>query len=196
MATDTQVKDTLAWFKVDVGAVSGYGGGTAGTVSRGVLGSGRFFGVVEEFTPPSLEARQLEMPVAGDGVQWADGGLEPLVLTFSSKRYIGNLDALFMHEITLFANGALVNPGYARTQRVTARGTVRIVNPNPWQPGDTPAKQLTLDCFAYRLDEVPETGPAFTAVDINTRTLKRVIDGIDQWAPIRRALGLSSEAVG
>ena len=160
------------------------------------MGSDKYYGLTDSVTPPSLTVRRLEMPIAGDSIQWADGGLEPMELTFESKRYSGNLDALLLHEVQLTITGALVTGAVARSYKIIARGTVTEVRGDPWTPGETPPKALLLDLFAYRVSETPNNGAEFVACDINTRVMKREISGFDQLAALRTALGISSGPVG
>ena len=193
MPADLRAKDQLTHFKVDVTGIVGYGGaGVPGGAALGAMGSDKYYGLTDSVTPPSLTVRRIEMPIAGDSIQWADGGLEPMELTFESKRYSGNLDALMLHEVQLTITGALVTGPIARSYKIIARGTVTEVRGDPWTPGETPPKALLLDLFAYRISETPNNGAEFVAIDINTRIMKREISGFDQLANLRTALGIGT----
>ena len=195
---DIVVKDQLTHFKASITDLSGYRGGDlpSGAGSRGLQPTDYFYGLVTGFTPPPLTVRKLEMPIGGDSMPWADGGLEPLTVGFVTRRYVGALDALFMHEATFTFNGALVTGATARRIQREVSGTVTVVTPGESAPNTPPPYTLEIDAYAYKVTEISAAGASTVHVDINTRTMKRIIDGVDQLAHVRVALGMSGDAAG
>ena len=64
-------------------------------------------------------------------------------------------------------------------------GTIRMITPDAWQPGQKAAKEYTVDCRYYRYEQDGEV-----IHEIDVVNMIRVINGTDRLAEIRAAIGV------
>lgn len=150
-----------------------------------------YAGNVEEFEPPKLALKIEEHRAGGmDAPLEIDMGMEALMATATLSN--ADRDALKLFGL---APGNLVpmtmrgsqetETGEAEAVAISLRGTIKEVDPGTWKPGEKAPCKLTMSLRYYKLEVDGEI-----VHEIDVENMKRVINGVDQLAARRQALGL------
>ena len=147
-----------------------------------------YAGQCNQVTLPSTAIQTEEMRAGGmDGPEEMDMGLAAMRASLQFMSVPAEvLKLLGKPDIQITVRGALRSSD-ASVKKATATMSGKFIENNPgnWQPGQTANFTTTFSAYAYKLTIAGET-----IHDINNRTYKRVIDGVDQLAALRAALGL------
>lgn len=150
-----------------------------------------FAGRVDEATPPKLAIKTEEYRAGGmDAPAEIDLGMEKLEASFTVLehdpavyRQFGLLDG---REVSVKLRGAQQgSDGAVAPMAVTLRGLYKELDGGNWKAGEKGSLKASLSCRYYKLEI---GGSAVIEIDIDN--MKRVIDGADQLAAIRAAIGL------
>ncbi len=150
-----------------------------------------YAGQVTEYNAPDL-ALLIEDHRAGgmDGPVGLEMGMEGLETSFSLSAYDADVLALFGiaqgRTVACTARGALESyDGTVKAVVHAMRGKITRMARGTWTPGTLPALQVTM-----RLDYYRETHDGRELHEIDLINMVRVIDGVDQLAEQRAALGI------
>jgi len=150
-----------------------------------------YAGNCEEVTPPKL-AIKLERFLAGglDGSLPIDMGTEDMELRFKVNDL--GADALSTYgviggpDFTANLRGALQNlDGSIESVLISCRGKINEVTPSAWQAGQKANDEFAMALTYYRKDV-----DGSTVIEIDLPNMIRRINGVDQLANIRAAIGL------
>lgn len=150
-----------------------------------------YAGQVEEYTPPVLGIQTEDFRGGGmDAPEAIDMGMEKLESSFVLIAYDADVLSLFGFvaggEIPLTVRGAVQSvDGTVKPVVHNMRGKIRKLDSGSWKPGDKPSLTVELDLHYYRLQH-----DGRTIHEIDVRNMLRTINGVDQLAEQRRALGL------
>lgn len=148
-------------------------------------------GKIGDYTPPVIAAATEDYRAGGMDAPIDIGmGQEKMIMSFVLRDY--NADTLALWGVSpgrlipLTARGALESEDGTVTPVIhTMRG--KIINPDrgTWSPG-----QSASITFNLSLDAFKETVGARVVYDIDVVNMKRIVDGVDQLAEQRAALGI------
>ncbi len=149
-----------------------------------------YAGRAEEVTPPKLTIKTEEIRAGGmDAPIAVDLGMEKLECQFNLIEYDAELLKQFGlvsgNAVQLTLRGALVDDTTTTPMIINVRGMFTEVDMGKFKAGDKATMQCSVACQYYSLDI---GGSRIIEIDINNMT--RVIDGVDQMAEIREAIGL------
>lgn len=150
-----------------------------------------FAGRVDEVTPPKLAIKADEYQAGGmDAPADIDIGMEKLEASFSVFEH----DPVIYRQFGLL-DGTQVNVKFRGAQQgsdgvvvpmvVTLRGLYKELDGGNWKAGEKGSLKATISCRYYKLEI---DGSAVVEIDVDNMT--RVINGTDQLAAIRTAIGL------
>jgi len=151
-----------------------------------------YAGKVDELMPPKLTIKTEEFRAGGlDAPVQVDLGMEKLECSWSMVEYNRDVLALFgllsSDPVQIVFRGALQRQGEdAVAVKLTVRGVVKEQDPGTWKAGDKPAAMKFTSACTYYAEEID--GVVTKEIDIENMT--RVIDGDDQMASLRDALGI------
>ena len=150
-----------------------------------------YAGKVTEFDPPKLTVKMEEYRAGGmDAPIEVDMGMEKLeaMLTLADI----DADALKLFGIVKGARAPMTLRGgqQGRDGTVEAlahhlRGRVKEVDWGTWKPGEVSPVKLSVALDYYKFEVAGET-----VHEIDIENMVRIIDGVDQMAEMRQALGL------
>ncbi|MBF0304190.1 MAG: phage major tail tube protein [Alphaproteobacteria bacterium] len=150
-----------------------------------------FAGRVDEVGPPKLAIKTEEFRGGGmDAPGEIDMGMEKLEASFTVSehdpviyRQFGLLDG---KQVNLTLRGAQQGADGAVVPMVcTLRGMYKELDAGNWKAGDKGSLKASMSCRYYKLEI---DGSAVIEIDVDNMT--RVINGADQMAAIRAALGM------
>ena len=150
-----------------------------------------YAGDVTEFTPPTLSLSTEEHRAGGmDAPVTLDMGMEAIETSFQLTNYDANLLRQFGlregNQVPLVGRGAMESyDGTVRPVVVTMRGKITGLDRGSWSPGSVASMTVTLRADYYR-----EEHDGSTIYEIDVQNMVRVIDGQDQLAELRQALGV------
>ncbi len=149
-----------------------------------------YAGRAEEVTPPKLTIKTEEIRNGGmDAPISVDLGMEKLECQFILIEYDPELLKQFGlvsgNSVQLTLRGALVDETSTTPMVIGLRGMFTEVDMGKFKAGDKSTLQCTVACRYYSLDI---GGNKIIEIDVDNMT--RVIDGTDQLAAIREAIGL------
>lgn len=149
-----------------------------------------YAGRAEEVTPPKLTIKTEEIRAGGmDAPISVDLGMEKLECQFSLIEYdpeiLKQFGLISGNAVQLTLRGALVDDTTTTPMVIGVRGMFTEVDMGKFKAGDKATLQCSVACRYYSLDI---GGNRIIEVDIDNMT--RVIDGNDQMAEIREAIGL------
>lgn len=150
-----------------------------------------YAGQVEEYNAPVLTVKTEDFRGGGmDTSEALDMGLEKLECDFSLVAYDRDVLALFGFvpgaEVPVTIRGALQSvDGSVKSVTHTLRGKIRSLDSGTWKPGDKPSLTVTMDLHYYRLQH-----DGVVTHEIDVRNMIRTINGTDQLAEQRRAMGI------
>lgn len=149
-----------------------------------------YAGRAEEVTPPKLTIKTEEIRAGGmDAPISVDLGMEKLECQFVLIEYDTELLKQFGlvsgNSVQLTLRGALVDETSTTPMVIGLRGMFTEVDMGKFKAGDKSTLQCTVACRYYSLDI---GGNRLIEIDVDNMT--RVIDGTDQLAAVREAIGL------
>lgn len=150
-----------------------------------------YAGEVDELQLPKLAIKTEDFQGGGmDAPMEIDVGVEKLNATISLTGYDPDVIASWGlaegNDLQLQARGALESAdGSVEAVVVTMHGKINGLEMDPWKPAATSKLKFTINCryYAYRQD-------GRTLIEIDIKNFKRVINGVDQLAGMRSAIGL------
>ena len=141
---------------------------------------------------PKLTIKTEDYRAGGmDAAVKVDMGMEPLEAGFTMSSIDAELLKLFgltkEKETPLVFRGALRDDdGTVTAVLVSMRGQVTELDPGDWKPGEISETKYMASLRYYKFEH-----PVGTPVhEIDIDNYRRVIDGVDQLAEMRQALGL------
>ncbi|GIX31362.1 MAG: bacteriophage protein [Porticoccaceae bacterium] len=154
-----------------------------------VAGKG-YLGRVTEFTPPKLSPVVREYKAGGMSAEVAIpmGAVEKLECDFTLTGYDPDLFREFAvvpgRLVPLRFTGAMVDyDGTTRPIEITLRAVLAF-EPDAWKPAEASDLKISAMCHYYKLDIEGRT-----LHEIDPVNLVAIIDGTDQLAELRAALG-------
>ncbi|MDE0625480.1 MAG: phage major tail tube protein [Bryobacterales bacterium] len=150
-----------------------------------------YAGRVTEFDPPKLTIKTEDFRAGGmDAPRRIDMGMEPMesMVTLADV----DRDALKLfglvkgEDAAMTLRGGQEGPGTGVEAVVhQLRGRITEVDWGTWKPGDVSPVKLKMDLGYYKLEVDGETD-----IEIDVDNMVRIIDGEDQLAEMREALGI------
>jgi P2 family phage contractile tail tube protein len=151
-----------------------------------------YAGKVEEITLPKLTVKTEEYRAGGMDVPIAiDMGMEKLETDMTFSDYDSELFKLFGiisgNLVALTLRGALQEPDKTDAIPVVLhlRGTIRELDFGTWKAAEKATLKMAMDLRAYKL-----TYNNADVIEIDAENMIRKINGTDQLATFRTALGL------
>jgi P2 family phage contractile tail tube protein len=151
-----------------------------------------YAGKVEEITLPKLTIKTEEYRAGGMDVPIAiDMGMEKLETDMTFSDYDSEIFKLFGiisgNLVALTLRGALQEPDKTDAIPVVLhlRGTLRELDFGTWKAAEKATLKMAMDLRAYKL-----TYNNADVIEIDAENMIRKIDGTDQLATFRTALGL------
>ncbi len=149
-----------------------------------------YAGRVEEVSPPKLAIKTEELRAGGmDAPAEIDMGMEKLETGFTLVEYdpevLKQFGLVSGKAVQLTLRGALVDDTTTTPMVIKVQGMFKEIDFGKLKAGDKGAMQCNVACRYYSLEI---GGKKIVEVDIDNMT--RVIDGNDQMAEVRNAIGL------
>lgn len=152
-----------------------------------------FIGRIASFQPPKIAIATEDYQAGGmDAKIKIDVGLEELETTFTITGYdasvlglVGVKGGSTMNPVQLVAKGALEDGnGVVTPVEVTMQGIFTVSEPEEWKPGATSKVKFTTSLRYYKWVQGGKT-----VHEIDLLNFIRVVNGVDQLAAIRAAIG-------
>jgi uncharacterized protein len=150
-----------------------------------------YAGRVTEATPPTLSIQTEEFRAGGmDAPAEIDMGMEALELSFTLAEYdpavLRQFGLLDQNAVQVALRGAMVDNGTAATPIVVnGTGHFKEYDPGNFAAGEATEASFTMGLRYYRL-----TIDGGVVHEIDVENMVRVINGADQLAGIRAAIGI------
>ncbi|WP_284890565.1 phage major tail tube protein [Burkholderia sp. lyk4-R2A-23] len=150
-----------------------------------------YAGRATSMTPPKLKIKTDDFRAGGmDAAVKIDQGMEPLDASFAMAtmeyevlRFFGLVDQGAFNGV--FRAVFMDRSGKTKSAAVYLRGMLYEVDPGDWKPGDKVEAKFSVSCDYYKLEVA---GVIVHEIDIFA--CKRVINGVDQLAEVRKGLGM------
>ncbi|WP_174907004.1 phage major tail tube protein [Burkholderia diffusa] len=151
-----------------------------------------YAGRATSMTPPKLKLKTDDFRAAGmDAAVKVDQGMEPLEASFAMAtmeydvlKFFGLVDQGAFNGV--FRAVFKDRSGKSKSVVVYLRGMLYEVDPGEWKPGDKVDAKFNVSCDYYKLEI---DGAVVHEIDIFAS--KRVINGVDQLADVRKKLGMA-----
>ncbi len=149
-----------------------------------------YAGKVEELTPPKLTIKTEELRAGGmDAPVEIDMGMEKIETNFIliefDPQVLVRFGLVSGNAVALTLRGALVDDTTTTPMTIRAQGMFKEIDMGKFKAGDKPTMTCSVTCRYYLLEI---GGKQIVEIDIDNMT--RVIDGKDQLAEVRAAIGL------
>lgn len=150
-----------------------------------------YAGKVTEATPPTLTVKTDEFRAGGmDAPVEIDMGMEALNLSFILAEYsdslLGQFGLLDQNAVRVALRGAMVDNGTAATSIVVnGTGHFKEFDPGNFVAGDNTEAKLNMGLRYYKM-----TIGGDVIHEIDVENMVRIINGEDQLASIRTAIGI------
>ena len=149
-----------------------------------------YAGNVTEFQPPALKIKEEEYRAGGlDAPISIDMGMEKLECSFTLSSFnpaVFSLWGLFSSTKQFTARGAVQSyNGAVQPVTIAMTGNLRQIDPGAWKPGEKTENKFTVALLSYTF-----TLNGVVVHDIDILNMKRVINGVDQLAAQRAAIGI------
>jgi P2 family phage contractile tail tube protein len=149
-----------------------------------------YAGRAEEVTPPKLTIKTEELRAGGmDAPAEIDMGMEKIEAGFTLVEYdpelLKQFGVISGKAVQLTLRGALVDDTTATPMVIRVQGMFKEIDFGKFKAGDKGTMQCSVACRYYSLEI---DNKKLVEIDIDNMT--RVIDGNDQMADIRNAIGL------
>lgn len=153
----------------------------------------KMVGKIDNFKPPKLASIIEDFRGAGmDAAMPVDMGMEPLEASWQTSGIDRGTYAAFglMNGLrtTTIVRAAVVDPitGLPKPVIHTMVGTLTVVEPSEYKPGERATLTTTIKVIHYKLSH---TVPGVPLIEINIPLGIRIINGIDQLLAIRLITG-------
>ncbi len=152
-----------------------------------------FIGRVADFSPPKITLKMEDYQAGGmDAPIEIDVGLEKLETSFTITGYdpsvlglVGLKRGSTINPVQLVARGALEDGnGVVTPVEITMQGVFKTYEPEDWKPGATSKVKFTSNLRYYRF-----VHGGRVIHEINLLDFIRVVNGVDQLAAQRAAIG-------
>ena len=151
-----------------------------------------YAGRATSMTPPKLKLKTDDFRAAGmDAAVKVDQGMEALEASFAMAtmeydvlKFFGLVDQGAFNGV--FRAVFKDRSGKSKSVVVYLRGMLYEVDPGEWKPGDKVDAKFNVSCDYYKLEI---DGAVVHEIDIFAS--KRVINGVDQLADVRKKLGMA-----
>jgi len=150
-----------------------------------------YAGVVDEITPPKLTMKTEEHRAGGmDAPIELDMGMEKLEASYSLSKYDTEVLGLFGlapgNLVPHTFRGAVESEdGTVKAVVIQLRGKMRETDPGSWKPGEKAQLKAAISVRYYKL-----TVDGVDVHEIDIENMIRKINGVDQLAAQRAALGM------
>ncbi|AHF89512.1 hypothetical protein OPIT5_03745 [Opitutaceae bacterium TAV5] len=146
-----------------------------------------YAGNIDEMQLPNLTLKTEEYRAAGmDAPLDIDQGMEKLEASGTLSKVDEGILATFGKSINLTARGALQSLGDTVTAvEVKMTGLVKAHEHGAWKPGEKATVKFTATLSYYKY-----TQGGRVVHEIDVPNMKRIVNGVDQLAEQRRALGM------
>lgn len=150
-----------------------------------------FAGNIDEIQLPNLTVKTEDFQGGGmDAPIEIDVGMEKLntvvTLTGYDPDIIASWGLAEGNELQLQARGALESAdGSVTPVVITMRGKIHNLERDPWKPAASSKLKFTVNCRYYKEEQGGEA-----LVEIDIKNFKRLINGVDQLARMRAAIGV------
>ncbi|VWB35397.1 phage major tail tube protein [Burkholderia arboris] len=150
-----------------------------------------YAGRATSMTPPKLKIKTDDFRAGGmDGTAKVDQGMEAMDASFAMStmeyevlRFFGLVDQGAFNGV--FRAVFMDRNGKTKNVAVYLRGMLYEVDPGEWKPGEKVDAKYSVSCDYYKLEV---DGAIVHEIDIFA--CKRVINGVDQLAEVRKGLGM------
>ena len=150
-----------------------------------------YAGRATSVTPPKLKIKTDDFRAGGmDATIKVDQGMEALDASFSMStmeyevlRFFGLVDQGAFNAV--FRAVFMDRNGKTKNVAAYMRGMLHEIDPGDWKPGDKYEAKFSVSCDYYKLEIA---GQIVHEIDIFA--YKRVINGVDQLAEVRKGLGM------
>ncbi|KAG8154146.1 phage major tail tube protein [Burkholderia catarinensis] len=150
-----------------------------------------YAGRATSMTPPKLKIKTDDYRAGGmDATVKVDQGMEALDASFAMAtmeyevlRFFGLVDQGAFNGV--FRSVFMDRRGKTKKVAVYLRGMLYEVDPGDWKPGDKVEAKFSVSCDYYKLEI---DGAIVHEIDVFA--CKRVINGVDQLAEVRKGLGM------
>ena len=150
-----------------------------------------YAGKVTEATPPTLTIKTEEFRAGGmDAPAEIDMGMEPLNMSFTLAEYdravLRQFGLLDQNAVQVALRGAMVDNGTAATAIVVnGTGHIKENDPGSFTAGEATEASFTMGLRYYKM-----TIDGDVVYEIDVENMVRIINGEDQLASIRTAIGI------
>lgn len=151
-----------------------------------------YAGKVTELVTPTLEIQGEEYRAGGlDAPVEIDMGMAALEMSFTLAEYDPEVIKLFglydQNAVQLTARGALQRNGDEQAVPVVINctGHIKSFDPGSFEAGSLTEASFTLGARYYKLSIAGEN-----LIEIDVENMKRIINGNDQLASVRNAMGI------
>lgn len=149
-----------------------------------------YAGRVDEVSPPKLAIKTEEHRAGGmDAPIAIDMGMEKLEASFTVAEHDPAIYQQFGlvggKAVAVTLRGAMQGDADVVPVVVTLRGIYTELDGGNWKAGDKGSLKVNVACRYYKL----EIGGK-VAVEVDVDNMKRIINGVDQMASMRAAIGL------
>lgn len=150
-----------------------------------------FAGRAPELSPPKLKIKTEDYRAGGmDAPVKVDQGMEPLQASFSMGsverdvlKFFGLADGNAFNAT--FRGAFRDTRGKVKSAALIMRGMLSEYDPGSWKPGSVSELKYTAELTYYKAEI---DGSVICEIDV--LNMIRVIDGVDQLADVRKALGM------
>ncbi|CAN0626428.1 Phage major tail tube protein [Burkholderia multivorans] len=150
-----------------------------------------YAGRAPSMTPPKLKIKTDDYRAGGmDATIKVDQGMEALDAAFAMAsleydvlKFFGLLDGNAFNGV--FRAAFKDRSGKVKAAAVYVRGILHEVDPGEWKPGEKGEMKYSVGCDYYKMEI---DGAVVHEIDI--LACKRIINGVDQLAEVRKALGM------
>lgn len=152
------------------------------------INGGSYAGKVSECTPPSLKLKTEEGRYGGMDVPIEhDMGMETLIANLTLPEYNTAMAKTFGKDGTNIVMRGAYQDEAKNTSAVviTLTGMTKELDSDPWKPGQKAEYKGVFTCTYYKLEI-----DGATIHEIDPANMIRIIDGVDQLAAQRTALGI------
>ncbi len=158
-------------------------------VSLFVDGRG-YAGEIDEVTPPKLTLKTEEFRAGGmDAPVELDMGMEKLECTLQTsgidQTLLEQFGVALGSAVPLTLRGAVQGAGPVTAVAISLRGIVKEIDFDTWKPAEKVPMKAMLACTYYKLELGGQT-----VHEIDVLNMVRIVNGKDQLAEQREALGI------
>jgi len=150
-----------------------------------------YAGKVTQLTPPKLALKTEEFRAGGmDAPVDVEMGMEKLEASFILTKYDPAVLKLFgvadgSAVALIFKAASREDDGVVTPISIEMRGLLKDIDSGSWKPGEKAETTYNISCNYYK-----NTVGGEVIHEIDVKNMKRIINGVDQLADIRSALGM------